>query len=154
MSSTRTVPVMARQVAPAAGWRPDVVLKAIVVGAVLVTGWPLVGALRGAQPLQLTVLVAHVAGVLAGYGVVILVGLMSRTPGLELGVGADRLSRWHAAGGRAVVALVLLHAYAATEAWAQSRQQGLVTATWHVLGLPGLLAATLGTGLFLVVAVL
>ncbi len=139
---------------PVTGWRPDAVLNAIAFGAVLVAGWPVVSMLRAPQPPQLTVLVAHVAGMLAGYGVVVLVGLMSRMPALERGIGADRLSRWHGAGGRAVVALVLLHAYAATVAWAQSRRQSLLTATWHVLGLPGLIAATLGTGLFLAVAVL
>jgi predicted ferric reductase len=79
---------------------------------------------------------------------------MSRTPALERGVGADRLSRWHGVGGRAVVGLVLLHAWAATVAWAQSRQESTWLAVWHVLRLPGLLAATAGTGLFLAVAVL
>ena len=134
--------------------RPDEVLLAIAVGAVLAVGWPTLNMLRGPQPPQLTVLVAHLAGMLAGYGVVVLVGLMSRTPALELGVGADRLSRWHSAGGRAVVSLVLVHAWAATVAWAQSRQEGFWLALWHVLRLPWLVSAALGTLAFLAVAVL
>jgi Ferric reductase like transmembrane component len=64
------------------------------------------------------------------------------------------LSRWHSAGGRAVVALVLVHAWAATAAWADSRGESTWIALWHVLRLPGLIAATAGTVLFLAVAVL
>jgi hypothetical protein len=101
--------------------RPEDVLLAIALGALALVVRPCVNALRGPQPLQAAVVVAHVAGMLAGYGVVVLVGLMSRVPALERGVGADRLSRWHGAGGRVVVALVLVHAWAATVAWARSR---------------------------------
>jgi len=139
---------------PALRLRPDDVLLAIAIGALLMVGWPTLNLLRGPQPPQLTVLVAHVCGMLAGFGVVVLVGLMSRTPALERGVGADRLSRWHSAGGRAVVSLVLVHAFAATLAWAQGRQEGLPLALWHVLRLPWLISATLGTVAFLAVAVL
>jgi hypothetical protein len=101
--------------------RPEELLTAIGVGAVLVAAWPVVLASRGPRPLQSSVVVAHVAGMLAGYGVVVLTGLMSRTPALERGVGADRLSRWHGYGGKAVVTLVLVHAWAAVTAWANSR---------------------------------
>src|SRR4051794_4904705 len=72
----------------------------IGVGAFLVALWPTVLALRGPQPLVPSVLVAHVTGMLAGYGVAVLIALMSRTPALEFGVGADVLARWHARGGR------------------------------------------------------
>lgn len=137
-----------------AGWPPDDVATAIAAGAALVAVWPVLLAVRAPVPVHPAVLLAHVAGMLAGYGVVVLVGLMSRTPGLERGVGADRLARWHGLGGRAVVGLVLVHAWVATLAWAQSRGEGLPAAAWHVLGLPGLLAATLGTVAFLAVAVL
>jgi len=130
------------------------VLGAIVAGAVLVGVWPVVNALRSGLPLQIPVLVAHVCGMLAGFGVVVLVGLMSRAPVLERSVGADRLSRWHSVGGRAVVTLVLLHAWGALQSWADSRREGLMLASWHVLRLPWLIAASLGTVLLLVVAVL
>lgn len=132
--------------------RPDDVLLTVAVGAVLAVGWPAVNMLHGAQPPALMVLLAHVTGMLAGYGVVVLVGLMSRTPALERGIGADRLSRWHSVGGRAVVVLVVLHAFAATEAWAQGRQEDLLLAAWHVLRLPWLISASLGTCALLLVA--
>lgn len=135
-------------------WRPEDVLSAIAVVGLLVAVWPALNAVRGPGPVSLTVLLAHLAGMLAGYGVVVLVGLMSRTPALERGVGADRLSRWHSAGGRTVVALVLVHAWAATQAWAQSRQESIPLALWHVLRMPWLIAATVGTVMFLAVATL
>ena len=51
----------------------------------------------------------RITGLLAGYGVVVLVALMARIPPLERGIGADRLARWHAMGGRYTVSLVVAH---------------------------------------------
>ena len=48
-------------------------------------------------------------GLLAGYGVVILVALMARLPPLEKAIGTDRLARWHAIGGRYVITAVSGH---------------------------------------------
>jgi predicted ferric reductase len=64
------------------------------------------------------------------------------------------LSRWHGVGGRLVVVLVVVHAWAAVAGWADSRGEGTLLALWHVLRLPWLMAATVGTVLFLVVGVL
>src|SRR3954468_11675390 len=51
----------------------------------------------------------RITGLLAGYSVVVLVALMARIPPLERGVGADKLARWHARGGRYSVSLVVAH---------------------------------------------
>jgi len=51
----------------------------------------------------------EILGLLAGYGVVVLVALMARLPPLEQGIGTDQLARWHAMGGRYVVSLVVAH---------------------------------------------
>ena len=51
----------------------------------------------------------EILGLLCGYGVVVLVALMSRLPPLERGLGTDKLARWHAMGGRYVVSLVVAH---------------------------------------------
>jgi len=51
----------------------------------------------------------EVLGLLAGFGVVVLVALMARLPPLERGIGTDQLARWHAMGGRYVVSLVVAH---------------------------------------------
>jgi predicted ferric reductase len=52
---------------------------------------------------------ARITGLLAGYAAPILLLLMARIPILERGIGADRLARWHAAGGRYLVCLVFAH---------------------------------------------
>jgi predicted ferric reductase len=128
-------------------------LAAIGLGAAAVAGWSAFLALRGPQPLQVSVLIAHVCGMLAGYGVLILLGLMSRAPALERGVGADVLARWHAYSGRLVIGLILVHAWAAVVSWARSRQESTLLALWHVLRLPWLTAATVGTLLLVAIAV-
>ena len=51
----------------------------------------------------------RILGLECGYGVVVLLALMARVPGLEHGVGTDRLTRWHAMGGRYVVSLAVAH---------------------------------------------
>lgn len=135
------------------GWRfyPSEVLAAIGLGAAVVGSWPVLLSLRSGLPLQPFVMVAHICGMLAGYGVIALLTLMSRTPALEHGVGADVLTRWHSRGGRVVVLLVLAHAYAATAAWAGARQESVLLALREVLGFPGLVTA--GVGTLLLVAV-
>lgn len=93
-------------------------------------------------------LVAHLAGVLAGYLTAVMLLLMSRAPVLEQQIGSDVLARWHAHGGRWFVVLVLVHAGAAVQSWSAARHESVVGSLVDVLGLPGLLAATAGTALF------
>jgi hypothetical protein len=125
-------------------------LAGLWLGGVVATCLTLVGA---PWPLPLDAgLLAHVSGLLAGYLAPVMVMLMSRTPVLETRVGSDVLARWHSRGGRLFLGLVLTHAAAAVQAWAASRQQDLPTALTSVLGLPWLAEATLGTGLFVLIA--
>jgi len=129
----------------------EALLALMAMGAALVTGWTV--ALALAAPVRLAPLTAHVCGMLAGYAVVILVVLMSRWPVLERGTGSDRLARWHATGGRTVLCLGLVHAVAATIGWSQVRGLSPVDAALDVLGMPGLVTATVGTILMVAVAV-
>lgn len=91
----------------------DGIAVAIGTAGLAVALWPALLMLAAPGPIMLVPLVAHVSGMLAGYGVLVLLVLMSRWPVLERGLGSDRLARWHALGGRAVLALVLTHAVAA-----------------------------------------
>lgn len=141
---------------PAVRWAPPraaptPVLLVIVAGAGAAAGWPLVVDLSAPGPVQVVGVVARTSGMLAGYGVLVMLALVSRSPALERGVGADVLARWHARGGRLVVVLVLLHAWAAVVGWAQSRQVSVTAGLWQVLQLPWLVAATAGTLLLLAV---
>ena len=71
----------------------------------------------------------RITGLLAGYGVVVLVALMARLPPIERGVGADRLARWHAMGGRYTVGLVVAHALLITWGYAVTAHTGVVSQT-------------------------
>lgn len=51
----------------------------------------------------------RIFGLLAGYVAPVLLLLMARIPLLERGVGADRLARWHATGGRYLFGLLAAH---------------------------------------------
>jgi predicted ferric reductase len=88
---------------------PGLVLSVIGLGtvAVIALWWHSTGELTGAG--NLLTAVGDMLGLLAGYGVVVLVALMSRLPPLERGIGADRLARWHAMGGRYVITVVTGH---------------------------------------------
>ena len=128
-------------------------LVVLALGALAAGTWPVLMTAAGPAVPPMALL-AHVSGMLAGYGVLVLLVLMSRAPALEQGVGSDVLTRWHARGGRAVVGLVLLHAWGATVAWAQARQEGLLPGAWEVFRMPALPAATAATVLILVAAAL
>src|SRR4051812_8673329 len=92
----------------------------------------------------------RITGLLAGYGVVVLVALMARIPPLERGIGADRLARWHARGGRYTVCLVVAHGLLIPWGYAVSAHTGVVSETTTLLlSYPDVLAATVA-GLLLV----
>jgi predicted ferric reductase len=90
----------------------------------------------------------RITGLLAGYGVVVLLMLMSRAPFLEHGVGTDRLARWHSAGGRYVVSLVVAHAVLITWGYAVTAHVGVVSQAGSLLrSYPDVLMATVAGGL-------
>jgi predicted ferric reductase len=96
----------------------------------------------------------EILGLLAGYGVIVLVLLMARIAPIERGVGADRLARWHAMGGRYIIGLISGHALAIIWGYAVSAQVNPVAETATLLTTyPDVLMATaawfllLGVGL-------
>ena len=92
----------------------------------------------------------RLTGLACGYGVVVLVALMARLPPLERGIGADRLARWHAMGGRYIVSLVVVHAVLITWGYAVTAHTNVISQTKTLLvSYPDVLAATFG-GLMLV----
>ena len=119
-----------------------------VVGLAVAT-WPLLAPPDAPPPLAA---LAHASGMLAGVGVLVLLLLVARTPALEHGVGADVLARWHVRGAPAVLTLVVVHAVAATAAWAGAGGTSLLGGAWEILGEPWLQAAVVGTLLMLLAA--
>ncbi len=114
-------------------------LGVLVVLGALVAVWPVRASL--AAGLGGDALVAHVSGLLAGYGAVVLVALMSRSPVVERSVGVDELARWHARGGRLVMVLIATHACAAVVVQARARGLDAWAAATDVLRLPWVAAA-------------
>ncbi|MEV7971307.1 ferredoxin reductase family protein [Sphaerisporangium sp. NPDC088356] len=85
----------------------------------------------------------RITGLLAGYAMVVLVALMARVPALERGVGADRLARWHAMGGRYTVGLAVAHTLLIIWGYAVTAHTGVVHETASlVLSYPDMLKAT------------
>ena len=92
----------------------------------------------------------RITGLLAGYGVAVLIGLMARIPPVERGVGADQLARWHSMGGRYVVSLVVAHALLITWGYAVTAHAAVACQAWTLLdSYPDVLIAT-AAGLLLV----
>ena len=92
----------------------------------------------------------RVTGLLAGYGVVVLVALMARIPPLERGIGADKLSRWHAKGGRYTVSLITAHALLIIWGYSITGHTNVISQSGTlVMSYPDVLMATVGGLLFI-----
>ncbi|MEU9497785.1 ferredoxin reductase family protein [Streptomyces sp. NPDC048196] len=87
----------------------------------------------------------RITGLLAGYACAVLVALMARVPLLDHSLGTDRLARWHAAGGRYTVSLVLAHILLIIWGYTLTTRSGVLhEATTLVLDYPDMLKATAG----------
>ncbi|MFJ3175337.1 ferric reductase-like transmembrane domain-containing protein [Streptomyces roseus] len=96
----------------------------------------------------------RITGLLAGYACAVLLLLMARVPWLDRTVGSDRLARWHAAGGRYTISLVLAHTMLIIWGYAVTGHTGPVDETVSlVTHYPDMLKATAAWFLFLLTAV-
>jgi predicted ferric reductase len=132
---------------------PGVVLSVIGLGAVAVLGlwWKDTPAISGYG--NALTAASDVMGLLAAYGIVVLVGLMARIPPLERGIGADRLARWHAMGGRYVITLVTGHVLAVTWGHAVTAHESVIReAGTLVTSYTDVLYATIAWFLLLLIA--
>jgi ferredoxin-NADP reductase/DMSO/TMAO reductase YedYZ heme-binding membrane subunit len=132
---------------------PGVVLGAIGAGAVAVLGlwWADTPSVVGFGGLLTNA--GRILGLLAGYGFIVLVGLMARIPPLERGIGADRLGRWHANGGRYVITLVTAHVLATVWGYAVTAHAGVThEAATMLTSYPDILTATVAWFLLLLIA--
>ena len=129
---------------------PTIVLLAITGGllAVLALWWSDTPSVHGLGDYLTGA--GRILGLMAGYGVVVLVALMARLPPLERGLGTDRLTRWHAMGGRYVVTIIVAHALLITWGYAVTAHEGLINEAGTLLiSYPDVLMATVA-GLLLV----
>ncbi|MFJ4674119.1 ferredoxin reductase family protein [Kitasatospora purpeofusca] len=129
---------------------PAVVVAALALGGlgVLALWWRDTGSVTGTAGWLTGA--GRITGLLAGYAAPVLLLLMARIPVLEREVGADRLARWHAFGGRCLVSLIAVHVLTIVWGYALTGGRGL----WGegvdvVLHYPEMLKASLGTVLIL-----
>jgi predicted ferric reductase len=130
--------------------RPALVLAVIGAGAaaVIALWWQSTPTIKGLGDLLTSA--GQILGLLAGYGFVVLVALMARLPPLERGIGADRLARWHAMGGRYVITLVTGHALAIIWGYAVTAHESVTSETATLLtSYPDVLMATVAAFLLL-----
>jgi predicted ferric reductase len=129
--------------------RPGLVLAIIGAGvlAVIALWWADTPSVHGLGDWLTNA--GRILGLLAGYGVVVLVALMARLPPLERGIGTDRLARWHAMGGRYVVSVIVAHATLITWGYAVTAHENVVIETKTLLlSYPDVLMATVAGFLF------
>jgi ferredoxin-NADP reductase/DMSO/TMAO reductase YedYZ heme-binding membrane subunit len=132
---------------------PALVLTLIGLGvaAVLVLWWRSSPATGNTGDVLTSV--GDALGLLSGYGVVVLVALMARLPPLEHGIGADRLARWHAMGGRYVISLVTGHVLFIVWGYAVTAHEKVTSESVALLtAYPDVLMATVAWFLLLGVA--
>lgn len=147
-------PAMSGLVRQSRDARPNVVLAVIGAGALaaLMLWWHNTPSIHGFGDWLTNA--GRILGLLAGYGVVVLVALMARLPPLERGIGADRLARWHARGGRYVVSLVVAHGLLITWGYAVTAHTNVVSQTKTLLtSYPDVLAATVAGFLLVLVGI-
>ncbi|MFJ1754447.1 ferric reductase-like transmembrane domain-containing protein [Kitasatospora sp. NPDC088134] len=155
MTALSTPPRAARRAATARrGLPPDAVRCAvpalIALGAlgVLALWWSDTPRVAGAADWLTGA--GRITGLLAGYAAPVLLLLMARVPLLEREVGTDRLARWHAFGGRYLVALLTAHVLTIVWGYALTDGRGVWSQGVEiVLHFPDLLKATAGTLLLL-----
>ena len=129
--------------------RPGAVLTAIYLGglAVLALWWHDTPPIHGWG--EWLTNAGRITGLLAGYVVIVVLALMARVPAVERGVGADRLARWHAMGGRYLVGVAAAHTALIIWGYAVSAHEGLIRQTSDLLlHYPDVLMATVALGLF------
>ena len=149
-SPVRTAPAPVAAPALPTGAHPGMVLAVIAAGAVatIALWWQNTPSVSGVGDWLTNA--GRVTGLLAGYGVVVLVALMARIPPLERGIGADRLARWHSHGGRYTVSLVVAHGLLIIWGYAVTAHTDVLSQTSTLLmSYPDVLMATVA-GLLLV----
>jgi predicted ferric reductase len=100
--------------------------------------------------------IARITGLLAAYSALLQVLLLARLPWLERLAGLDRLTVWHRWNGHACLYLVLAHVVFSVWGYALLDRISLPSEVSTMLGggvYPGMITATVGTGLLVAVVI-
>jgi predicted ferric reductase len=98
--------------------------------------------------------IGRVTGLLSAYSALIQVLLLARIPWIERLAGFDTLTVWHRRNGKLCLYLVLAHVVFITIGYAGMDRISIPSEISTLLSsYPGMIAATVGTGLFIVVVI-
>jgi predicted ferric reductase len=98
--------------------------------------------------------IGRLTGLLSAYLALIQVLLLARLPWLEQLLGFDHLTAWHRLNGKICLYLVLAHVVFITIGYAAMDQVGIPTEIARLLAdYPGMIAATIGTVMLIVVVI-
>jgi predicted ferric reductase len=123
-------------------------------GAAIVFLWIHGGNLTARSAGDVLTSVARITGLLSAYLALLQVVLLARVPLLERLAGFDRLTVWHRWNGHACIDLVVAHVVFSVWGYALLDRFGLSKELSTMLGggnYPGMITATVGTGLLLAV---
>ena len=143
---------MSRRGTTPLGARPNIVLIGVALGAaaVLLLWWRGTPYVRGTGDWLTNA--GRITGLLAGYTIGIILLFMARVPALERGVGSDRLSRWHAIGGRYAISLVVCHVLLIVWGYALTAHTNPIHQTVSLVSsYPDMAMATVAAGLLVFV---
>ena len=123
--------------------------------AIIVWLWLHDGGIRDAHgPGAVATSIGRITGLLGAYLALIQVLLLARLPGLEQLIGFDRMTVWHRRNGKACLSLLLAHMVFITVGYAKFDQISIraeISSLAH--DYPGMITATVGTGLLVLVVV-
>src|SRR5579883_2349666 len=103
---------------------------------------------------ELCTSVGRVTGLISAYLALIQVLLLARLPWLERLAGFDRLTVWHRLNGKVCLILILVHTVVITIGYQLTDKVSLgteISRLWNQY--PGIVTATIGTGLMVAVVV-
>ena len=96
--------------------------------------------------------IGRISGLLGAYLALLQVLMLARLPWLDRLVGFDRMTIWHRRNGKACIILIVVHTLTTTAGYTLTDQVGVGKEISSLLGdYPGMVSATVGTGLMLVV---
>jgi predicted ferric reductase len=139
-----------------AGWWPDALGSAAILSLLVVVAlWVGNGNVQALdQGWAGVTSLGRLTGLVAADLLLIQVLLMARIPWIERTYGQDRLARWHRIVGFTSFHLMAAHVVLTTLGYAGTARTGVLAQAWElVTTYPGMLLATAGTGLLVMIVV-
>jgi predicted ferric reductase len=123
--------------------------------AIIIWLWLKDGGVRDAHgPGALATSLGRITGLLGAYLALIQVLLLARLPGVEQLMGFDRMTVWHRRNGKACLSLLLAHMVLVTVGYSKFDQVSIGAEISSLAkDYPGMITATIGTGLLVLVVV-